>query len=345
MLTLGPSVECHQIPARAFAAACFDSTKKIVIAIGVIAAFPGPGTLAADLPSPPPAVVYTKPAAPISIWTGPYVGVTIGVRFNAVDAHVTSATVGTPPTPIPLPPVSEGTSFALAFWQQNQGAMQYLDNIAIRGGIYGGWNYQVAPAYVVGVEADFGLGQEKAVFHGSPYPANLQFGPPGTDPVPFGASPNDTFSVRATWDASLRLRGGWLAAPTVLFYLTGGIAAAHLEATSTCSTTPTAIVSNCAPNNYFSGTLGPAAITHSATKLGWTAGLGIDMVLWSGWMVRAQYRYADYGYLSIGDASTFNFADTRTCVGCPSAASSPLNVAYQLRMMQHICEFGLAYKF
>jgi hypothetical protein len=69
--------------------------------------------------------------------------------------------------------VSGGTSFALAFWQQNQSAMQYLDHIAIRGSVYGGWNFQVAPAWVIGVEADFGLAHEKAVFHGSPYPTNL----------------------------------------------------------------------------------------------------------------------------------------------------------------------------
>ena len=146
------------------------------------------------------------------------------------------------------------------------------------------------------------------------------------DPIrPFGASPNDTFGVRTTWDASLRLRGGWLATPSILFYLTGGLAVAHLEATSTCSITPTPTpeVSNCAPGNYFGGTLGPAVIKHSGTKLGWTAGLGVDMWLWSNWMVRMHYRYADFGYLSIGDDGAFSFTDTRTCTGCPATANIP----------------------
>ena len=340
MITLGLWMDGYRRPVRALPAVGLDLTKKTLIALGISAALLGGRTLAADLP-PPLLPAPVPKALPSLNWSGPYIGIGAGGRANAVDANVTSATVGT--TPIPLPPVDSGTGFALAFWQQNQSAMQYLDHIAIRGSFYAGWNFQVAPAWVVGVEADFGLAHEKAVFHGSPYPTNLQFGTPTS--IPFGASPNDTFGVRSTWDASLRLRGGWLATPSILFYLTGGLAVAHLDATSTCSITPTANVSNCAPGNYFGGTLGPAVITHSGTKLGWTAGLGVDMWLWSNWMVRMHYRYADFGYLSIGDDGAFSFTDTRTCSGCPLAANSPLTVSYQLRMMQHFFELGLAYKF
>ena len=45
-----------------------------------------------------------------------------------------------------------------------------------------------------------------------------------------------------------------------MIYLTAGLAWAHLKVTSTCSTVPTASVWNCAPGNYFGGTLGPAVI-------------------------------------------------------------------------------------
>ena len=173
--------------------------------------------------------------------------------------------------------------------------MQYIDNVAFRVGIYGGWNFQVAPAYVVGVEADVAYANETSVFHGSPYPANLLFGSPS---IPFGASPNDEFKVTTGWDGSARLRAGWLATPTTLLYLTAGVALAHLQATSTCSTEPTPNVSNCAPGNYFSGTLGPAVITHSATKVGWTGGGGIDLWLGSNWLARAQYRFSAFGYPS-----------------------------------------------
>jgi hypothetical protein len=78
--------------------------------------------------------------------------------------------------------------------------------------------------------------------------------------LPFGASPNDGFFVRTTWDGSARLRFGWLINPSTMLYLTGGLAWAHLEAMSSCSEVPTPNVSNCAGGNYFSGTLGPVNV-------------------------------------------------------------------------------------
>jgi outer membrane immunogenic protein len=152
--------------------------------------------------------------------------------------------------------------------------------------------------------------------------------------------------VRLTtkWGGSVRLRGGWLATPSILIYLTAGLAWANLQATSFCSPFATPNVSNCAPGNYFSGTLGPSEITHSATRFGWTAGIGMDMLLGSNWVARVQYRFSDFGYPS-GHGSAFSFTDIRTCSGCPSATSSPLTVSYEFLMMQHIFEVGLAYKF
>ena len=307
---------------------------KILIGIAVIALL-GDSVLAADLQLAAPV------AAPYPSWSGPYVGFGLGARFNAVDANATLATVGTPPTAISLPVAASGDPNSLAFWQQQQGAQQYLDHIALRGGIYAGWNFQVAPAYVVGLEGDFAYANETGSFHGSPYPANLQFGMPS---LPLGASPSDSLRLTTRWDGSLRLRGGWLPTPTVLLYLTAGLAWANIEATSTCSPSATPNVLNCAPGNYFSGTLGPSAITHSATNLGWTAGIGIDALLGSHWVGRLQYRFADFGYPS-GSSGAFSFTDVRTCSGCPSAANSPLTVSYELLVMQHIFELGLAYKF
>jgi outer membrane immunogenic protein len=60
-------------------------------------------------------------------------------------------------------------------------------------------------------------------------------------------------------------------------------------------------------------------------------------------VARAQYRFSDFGYPANG--STASFTDTRICTGCASAMSSPLTIAYQLPLMQHVYEFGVAYKF
>ena len=318
---------------------------KSAIGIVAVVALFGTSVQASDLPEAPssapiPNVAEVPRAAAVLTpnWTGPYIGLGFGLRYDAVDANVTSATVGTPPTAIALPPAKTGSgSFLHTAAPPNMG---YIDNIALRGGLYGGWNYQITPIYVIGVEGNFGWAHESAVLHGSAYPTNLLFGSPS---LPFGATPQDSFRVTTDWDGSIALRGGVLLTPSTLFYMSGGLAWAHIQLTSTCSTTPTANVSNCAPGNYFSGTLGPANIQQSGTALGWTAAMGLEVRLWSNWIARGQYRFSGFDYPSGSNA--FTFSTTRTCTGCPSAASSPLNVSFQLPMMQHSFEFGIAYQF
>jgi outer membrane immunogenic protein len=284
--------------------------KPRFIGIVAIVALFGTAVQAADLPAAPSSVPIPN-LVEVPNWTGPYIGLDFGLRYDAVHANVTSATVGTPPAAIALPSATDANF-----------------NIALRGGIYGGWNYQINADYVVGAEVDFGWANETANLHGSAYPGNLLFGSPS---LPFGATPQDVFRVTTTWDGSAVLRVGRLLSPSTLFYMSGGLAWAHIEATSTCSTTPTASVSNCAPGNYFSGTLGPAIIDQSATALGWDRP-------WSNWVARGQYRFSDY------PSGAFTFATTRTCTGCPSAAS-PLNVSFQVPVMQHVFEIGIAYRF
>ena len=93
-----------------------------------------PEPYAADLEGAPP-------PGPFSNWSGPYIGVGITARYNAVDANVRAASVGTPAMPIPLPSVSEASSNSLTFWSAGPGAHQFIDNIAMGARVYGGWNY------------------------------------------------------------------------------------------------------------------------------------------------------------------------------------------------------------
>jgi outer membrane immunogenic protein len=309
--------------------------KPRFIGIAIVALF-GTSVQAADLPAAPSSAPIPN-LAEVPNWTGPYIGLDVGMRYDAVDANVTSATVGTPPTALALPPTDATSGNFLETAAPR--TMAYVDNIALRGGVYGGWNYQITADYVVGAEVDFGWANETAVLHGSAYPTNLLFGSPS---LPFGATPLDNFRVTTAWDGSAVLRVGKLLTPSTLFYVSGGLAWAHIQATSTCSTTPTASVSNCAPNNYFGGTLGPAIIDQSATALGWTAGIGLEVRLWSNWVARGQYRFSGFDYPS--GSGAFTFATTRSCTGCP-AGSSPLNVSFQLPVMQHLFEIGIAYKF
>jgi outer membrane immunogenic protein len=184
------------------------------------------------------------------------------------------------------------------------------------------------------VEADFGWANAKSTLFGSPWPSPIiEAGGFVT-----GGSVNDSYLVKTPWDGSARLRAGWLVTPSTLLYLTGGVAWMHVETASNCSTVPTVNVGNCAPGAFQAGTLVPAVIDQAATRPGATIGGGIEVSIWSNWLLRVQYRFSDYGSVS--------FADNRSCVpGCTTPAFTPTDVTDKLRLMTHTAELGLAYRF
>jgi outer membrane immunogenic protein len=185
-----------------------------------------------------------------------------------------------------------------------------LNDTAFRFSPYAGWNLQVAPRLVVGVEGDWGFANKATTLSGVIYPNQ------------FSGIAADSFSVKTTWDASVRGRIGFLATPSVLAYATGGGAWLHVESTSTCnSASPSCSIVGAAP----------AVITDSKTKTGWTVGGGLEAVLWSNWIARAEYRYADFG--------TITNTDVRT------TAAGPRVITYDLTVKTHTALFGLAYKF
>jgi outer membrane immunogenic protein len=136
----------------------------------------------------------------------------------------------------------------------------------------------------------------------------------------------DTFSVKTTWDASVRGRAGYLITPSFLLYATGGPAWLHVESTSACSTAVNGVCGGIVAGIPFT----PPVITNSDTKVGWTVGGGIEAMLWSNWLARAEYRYADYG--------TITNTNVRTGPGDQT-------VTYDLAIKTHTVLFGLAYKF
>src|SRR5215207_2249771 len=104
--------------------------QTILIGVTVATALLGGRALAADLERRAPDLERrAPPPAAYANWSGPYIGGAVGARYNAVDGNVTSATVGTPPTAIPLPTRSEGYTNPLLWWGAAPGAMQYIDNI------------------------------------------------------------------------------------------------------------------------------------------------------------------------------------------------------------------------
>ena len=199
----------------------------------------------------------TPPAAvaPAPQWTGWNVGLSLGARWADIDG--TSLSFGGGPVPFP----------ALA--------NQSYDSTTFRVGGYLGYDWQFDPKWLVGLEGDFAWGDAKK------HVDALQ-----------GIAPANTgnFSVvRQTWDAGIRARLGYLLDPTWLIYVTGGVQWQHIEATE-----------NCAANTCGVGLIGlpagaPYLQTNSTTLTGWSIGGGIEKMLPGRWLIRGEYRFADFG--------------------------------------------------
>jgi outer membrane immunogenic protein len=267
--------------------------------------------MAADMAVKAP--LYKAPPPVALGWTGFYVGGSVGVRAAEVDATGTNLLI-------------DGVPFA-AFRPASCPAgcvfTQPMNSIAARGSLHGGYNLQVLPNALIGVEADWGWANRTTTLNGANYPFSAGGG------AAFGMTgrAGDSFAVGARWDASLRGRIGWLPNPSVLLYATGGAAWLNIRSSSTCSQSNG--VGDCAGNVYL-----PTTVAHATTRTGWTAGGGLEAMLAPNWIARAEYRYADFG--------TASFSDTRTSTlfGGSTAVAS-----YDLRVRTHTALFGVSYLF
>jgi outer membrane immunogenic protein len=147
-------------------------------------------------------------------------------------------------------------------------ASPQLDSNGFTGGGQIGYNHQV-DRWLFGVEVDanyFDLKQSRSV--SSPFPA--------------GGSFTATNSISTDWLVTLRPRVGYTVDRT-LFYATGGLALTELKFGET-----------------YADTVGQDETANSAkTKVGWTAGAGIEHAFTNNWSAKVEYLYSDFGKQSV----------------------------------------------
>jgi outer membrane immunogenic protein len=266
--------------------------------IALAAMIAGPA-MAADLPRkappPPPPVVYE--------WTGFYIGADVGKRWSRSEFLLTGVTGFAGYTAAGAVPVSfDGSNF--------------------RYGFYAGYNWQASSLVVLGAEADFGWGNNTQTRNG------FLPGAPLTAIPLSQANENRSFETR--WDWSLRARAGVLVTPQVLLYVTGGPSWQRFNTSAFCNNFQTG------GNLTVCGNVGAPSqtVTNGATRSGWTFGGGIEGMLWSNWIARAEYRYSDYGTATLTDT-----------VIAPALAAGAMSFTYNIRLRTQTALFGLAYKF
>jgi outer membrane immunogenic protein len=215
--------------------------------------------LAADLPSRAPPPVYLPPA-PIFTWTGVYLGGQIGYAWtnHKSDYYHNGFYYLDPIGQIDPVYFADG-------YHHNQNASGVI------GGAHVGYNLQINQ-WVLGLEGDV---------DGSSLSKTVNFSPYSTyyaDFIP--TSVHTSLGVQG----SIRGRIG-IAFDRVLLYGTGGVAFGGFN-----TSINTTYGGNILYPNYFGG-----HDSFSSTRVGWTAGGGIEYAVTNNWSIRAEYRYTDFG--------------------------------------------------
>jgi outer membrane immunogenic protein len=234
-------------------------------------------------------------------WAGAYLGAALGAKWG----NTTWTTASVSDFPGETVDASSPRNF---------------DPVGARIGGYGGYNWR-HQAWVYGVEFDLAYANSTISAAGVPgCVIGCVVGTPGPGV--------DTSSVRLGWDASARLRAGYLLTPGVLLYGTGGIAWQYVQTSGLCQHSGPDPLCLFSPGNPFDSQ------TNSKTLTGWTVGGGIESKVYGNWLLRGEYRYANFG--------SFNGLLPFAAPGGPPGTDY---VRYNLAVNTHIATIGLAYRF
>jgi outer membrane immunogenic protein len=232
---------------------------------GAVAALIAPAA-AADLP------VKAPPPAPT--WDGAYFGASIGWEQTNTNWSTTCFTAN--------------GSCSDGFFVDGSSPFNFSNSSARYGG-YFGVNWQVLPAWVVGVETDAAWMRQSSKVAGLVGCATF-CGAFGGFPL---TAAGDSTSVETNWDGSVRARAGYLAMPNVLVYGTAGLALKESSAAMSCAgATFGQRLGGAAASPWCANDRGQTFI--SRVQTGWTAGGGIEYRAYGNWFVRGEYRYSGY---------------------------------------------------
>jgi outer membrane immunogenic protein len=292
--------------------------KKLLLATTALTAFAAGGSAnAADMPVKAAPAPIPAPVAAIANWTGFYVGLNAGGAWGRSDLSTSvpcNTVVSSPPFPYictTSDPSSSANGAALS--AAGTGSMS---GSAFTGGGQVGYNWQFDRA-VFGVEADFESFNIKASRQSSGnYPAfSLIISP--TTPFTIGSS------ISTDWLFTARGRVGWTF-NNLLVYGTGGLAVTDLKATNSYVDTNLA-------NPGFPGT---GTWNGSETKLGWTAGGGVEWALNRNWSVKAEYLYVKFGSITANGV-----------IQNPQPAGYASGISTSTDLTAQIARAGVNYKF
>jgi outer membrane immunogenic protein len=265
--------------------------KRILIASAAIASLLTTNALAADL-APRPYVKAPVIVDPGYNWTGFYVGINGGYSWGRADTTVQPvALLGA------FPNIRHNVDGALAGGQI-------------------GYNWQVDRKWLFGLEADAQWTDERG--RSNTFLGSVRV-PVGDNALVLSA--NTLRSTELPWFATFRGRAGALVDPSLLLYVTGGLAVGEVK----FSQQSVASVQLFGPGVNSNTPIGAAAVavgpllSGSSTRVGWTVGAGLEKKFSPNWSAKAEYLYMDLGsqtyFGGTGDEVRVRFHDHIARVG------------------------------
>jgi outer membrane immunogenic protein len=223
-----------------------------IISIGSLS-----NSIAADM-----AVKAPPPVVEVYNWTGFYIGGNIGGAFATDSTHFG----------ITDPNNTLGLTGGLVPINFNSSPNSVI------GGVQGGYNWQVAPTWLVGVEGDFSF--TSLHYQGSLAPFVSRFPP---------ANSFSNSSLRIDDLATIRGRIGWVQSQWLL-YLTGGGAWMSGRASGDVGC-PTTGNNGCGFNSH-------DPFSSNANKFGFVLGVGGEYKVTNNWIVGLEYLYYQFNNTS-----------------------------------------------
>ena len=259
---------------------------------------------AADMP------VYRKaPIAQVANWSGWYVGVNVGYAFNDPTVVFTPNDTAT----AQLPPA--GSTFPTTSY----------DVKGVVGGAQIGYNWQVSPNWLIGLEADIqgsdikGSGNSSFIsFPAQPFTVNVQ--------------------QNVEWFGTVRGRAGWVANDKLLVFATGGLAyGAVKESVNFASTNGAFGVVGLGGFGIGCATPGAPCLVADQTKVrtGYTVGGGLEYAFWQNVTFKLEYLYVNLGQTD---------ATVRALSGFGGNAPGSLNAHFS-DLDFNVVRAGLNYRF
>jgi outer membrane immunogenic protein len=236
---------------------------RTILISGLATALLGGAALAADLPTKKAAPAFVPPPAVIS-WTGFYIGVNGGYA---------------------------GDQFSYPFsgyygeFVSGSGSAS-LTSSGFLGGAQVGYNWQLAPSWLIGAEADIDA---------TSISGKLSIGAAGLfegDDV----SGSATAKSQQDYLGTVRARLGYLVTDRFLVFATGGLAYGDVKS------------SVGAQAGFDGDTFGPYSYSKTTTHVGWTAGAGAEFKIDKNWSFKTEYLYVDLGSQTLLSGSGEGYA-------------------------------------